>query len=353
MKSSNTSLGMNRRALLSTIAMLPVLSETFLTVPAQAQTAMSGDTLPSWNEGPAKQTILDFVRDTTDRTNPKFVPPEDRIATFDQDGTLWVEHPVYSQMMYCLDRVPVLAKQKPALKNAEPFKTVLSGDREAIAELPLRDLEKIILVTLTGMTTDEFEAEGKKWLATAKDPRWKRPYTELTYQPMQEVMAYLRTNGFKTYIVTGFGQDFVRLYSQQVYGIPPEQVVGSALAVKYDYAKDGKPILVKEPKLMLNDNDAGKPEGIHLMIGRRPNAAFGNSTGDQQMLEYTGAGEGARLSMLVLHDDATREYAYGPAQGLPDTKVGTFTPALYAEAKKKNWTVISMKNDWKKIFSFE
>jgi hypothetical protein len=353
MKSSNTSLGMNRRALLSTIAMLPVLSETFLTVPAQAQTAMSGDTLPSWNEGPAKQTILDFVRDTTDRTNPKFVPPEDRIATFDQDGTLWVEHPVYSQMMYCLDRVPVLAKQKPALKNAEPFKTVLSGDREAIAKLPLRDLEKIILVTLTGMTTDEFEAEGKKWLATAKDPRWKRPYTELTYQPMQEVMAYLRTNGFKTYIVTGFGQDFVRLYSQQVYGIPPEQVVGSALAVKYDYAKDGKPILVKEPKLMLNDNDAGKPEGIHLMIGRRPNAAFGNSTGDQQMLEYTGAGEGARLSMLVLHDDATREYAYGPAQGLPDTKVGTFTPALYAEAKKKNWTVISMKNDWKKIFSFE
>jgi len=256
-------------------------------------------------------------------------------------------------MMYCLDRVPVLAKQKPALKNVEPFKTVLSGDRDAIAKLPLRDLEKIILVTLTGITTDEFEAEGKKWLATAKDPRWKRPYTELTYQPMLEVLSYLRANGFKTYIVTGFGQDFVRLYSQQVYGIPPEQVVGSALAVKYDYAKDGKPILIKEPKLMLNDNDAGKPEGIHLMIGRRPNVSFGNSTGDQQMLEYTGAGDGARLSMLVLHDDATREYAYGPAQGLPDTKVGTFTPALYAEAKKKNWTVISMKNDWKNIFSFE
>jgi hypothetical protein len=170
---------------------------------------------------------------------------------------------------------------------------------------------------------------------------------------MLEVLSYLSANGFKTYIVTGFGQDFVRLYSQQVYGIPPEQVDGSALAVKYDYAKDGKPILIKEPKLMLNDNDAGKPEGIHLMIGRRPNASFGNSTGDQQMLEYTGAGDGARLSMLVLHDDATREYAYGPAQGLPDTKVGTFTPALYAEAKKKNWTVISMKNDWKNIFSFE
>jgi len=342
----------SRRVLLSTIAMLPAVS-TLRTIPASAQTAMSGGVLPSWNEGPAKQAILDFVRDTTGPGSPKFVLPEDRIATFDQDGTLWVEHPVYGQMMYCLDRVPVLAQQKPELKNEEPFKTVLSGNREAIAKLPLRDLEKIILVTLTGMTTGEFEAEGKKWLATAKDPRWKRPYTELTYQPMLEVLSYLRANGFKTYIVTGFGQDFVRLYSQQVYGIPPEQVVGSALAVKYDYAKDGKPILIKEPKLMLNDNDAGKPEGIHLMIGRRPYASFGNSTGDQQMLEYTGAGEGARLSMLVLHDDATREYAYGPAQGLPETKIGTFTQALYDEAKKKNWTVISMKNDWKRIFPFD
>ena len=166
-------------------------------------------------------------------------------------------------------------------------------------------------------------------------------------------MTYLRASGFKTYIVTGFGQDFVRLYSQQVYGIPPEQVIGSALAVKYDYGKDGKPILIPEPKVRLNDTAAGKPEGIHLMIGRRPNASFGNSTGDQQMLEYTGAGNGARLSMLVLHDDAIREYAYGPAQGLPDTKIGTFTPELYAEAKKKNWTIISMKNDWKRIFSFE
>jgi hypothetical protein len=343
----------NRRALLSTLALLPTLSAPFLPTRASAQGTNTAAALPSWNEGAARQAILDFVRDTTDRASARFVPPEERIATFDQDGTLWVEHPVYGQMMYCLDRVPVLARQKPTLKNVEPFKTVLSGDLEASAKLPLRDLEKIILTTLTGMTTDEFEAEGKKWLSTARDPRWRRPYTELTYQPMQEVMTYFRANGFRTYIVTGFGQDFVRLYSQQVYGIPPEQVVGSALAVKYNYAKDGTPILTKEPKLMLNDNDAGKPEGIHLMIGRRPNASFGNSTGDRQMLEYTGAGGGARLSMLILHDDAAREYAYGPAQGLPDTKVGTFTPALYAEAKKKNWTVISMKNDWKRIFSFE
>src|ERR1700754_899923 len=344
--------GIDRRTLLSTLAFLPALSAPALPVSASGQTVSSG-TLPSWNEGSAKQAILDFVRDTTDRTNPKFVPPEERIATFDQDGTLWVEHPIYSQMMYCLDRVPVLVTERPALREVEPFKTVLSGNREAIAKLSTQDLEEIVLATLAGMTTDEFEADGKKWLASAKDPRWKRPYTELVYQPMLEVMTYLRANGFKTYIVTGFGQDFVRLYSQQVYGIPPEQVVGSALAVKYDYGKDGKPILISEPKIVLNDNAAGKPEGIHLMIGRRPNASFGNSTGDQQMLEYTSAGEGARLSMLVLHDDAIREYAYGPAQGLPDTKIGAFTPALYAEAKEKNWTVISMKNDWKKIFSFE
>ncbi len=256
-------------------------------------------------------------------------------------------------MMYCLDRVPVLAAEKPALKHAEPFKTVLSGNREAMAKLSLRDLEKIIVATLTGMTTDEFNAEVKKWLATAKDPRWKRSHTDLTYQPMLEVMSYLRANSFKTFIVTGFGQDFVRVYSQQVYDIPTEQVVGSALNTKYSYAKDGKPVLIKEPKLMLNDNNAGKPEGIHLMIGRRPHAAFGNSTGDRQMLEYTGAGDGARLMMLVLHDDAQREYAYGPAQGLPDTKVGTFTQALYDEAKKDGWSVISMKDDWKRIFAFE
>jgi len=341
----------DRRALLSTLALLPVAS-ALLPVSAPAQVTQEG-VLPSWNDGAAKQAIIEFVRATTDPTSPKFVPAEERIAAFDQDGTLWVEHPMYGQMMYCLDRVPVLAAERPALKNTEPFKTVLSGNRNAIAKLSTRDLERIIIATLTGMTTDEFNAEVKKWLSTAKDPRWKRPYTELTYQPMQEVMSHLRQNGYKTYIVTGFGQDFVRVYSQQVYGIAPEQVIGSALATKYAYAKDGKPTLTKEPKLMLNDNNAGKPEGIHLMIGRRPYAAFGNSTGDREMLEYTGAGDGARLPMLVLHDDAQREYAYGPARGLPDTKVGAFTLALYDEAKKKGWTVISMKDDWRRIFAFD
>jgi phosphoserine phosphatase len=317
--------------------------------PVGAQT----DPLPSWNDGPVKKAIVDFVQATTDKASPKFVAPEARIATFDQDGTLWVEHPMYSQVLYCLDRVPAVVKAKPELAQVEPFKTVLSGNREAIAKLPMRDLEKILVATLTGMSVEEFKAEAKKWLDAAKDPRWKRPYTDLTYLPMQEVLKYLRANGYKTYIVTGGGQDFVRVYAEDVYGIPPEQVVGTAAGTKYGYTKDGKPFLTKEPKLLLNDNGPGKAEGIHLMIGRRPYAAFGNSTGDRQMLEYTGAGDGARLMMLVLHDDATREYAYGPAQGLAPSKVGTFTQALWDEAKKKGWTVISMKNDWKRIFTFE
>src|SRR5690242_9894868 len=188
---------------------------------------------------------------------------------------------------------------------------------------------------------------------TARHPRWKRPYTELTYKPMQEVLQYLRANAFKTYIVTGGGQDFVRVYAERVYGIPPEQIVGTVGGTKYDYGKDGKPVLIKEAKLLLNDNYGGKPEGIHLMIGRQPLAAFGNSTGDREMLEYAKAGAGARLSILLLHDDAAREYAYGPAQGLPESRVGTFTQQLYDEAKSSGWTVISMKNDWKRIFAFE
>jgi phosphoserine phosphatase len=311
------------------------------------------DPMPSWNDGPAKQAIIAFVKTTTDSANARFVPLADRIAALDQDGTLWVEHPIYTQVVYCLDRVPALVKQKPELANVEPFKTVLSGNRAAIAKLSTADLVKILAATLTGMSVDEFQLEVKTWLAAARDPRWKRPYTELTYLPMLELLKYLRANGFRTYIVTGGGQDFVRVYAEQVYGIPPEQVVGTAGGTHYGYDKDGRPVLTKEPKLLLNDDNAGKPEGIHLMIGRRPYAAFGNSVGDRQMLEYTKAGAGARLAMLVLHDDAQREYAYGPALGLPNTKVGTFTQALYDEAKKHGWVIISMKNDWKRVFAFE
>ena len=353
MKPIDNSSGINRRVLLSVLATLPALSATLLPMSAPAQLAPSGGLLPSWSDGAAKQAIFDFVRATIDRSSASYVFPEDRIAVFDQDGTLWVEHPMYTQVVYCLERVPAVVAKKPELRNVEPFKTVLSGNREAMAKLSTRDLERILAATMTGMTVEEFNAEAKKWLETAKHPRWNRPYTELVYQPMLEVLRYLRDNAYKTYIVTGGGQDFVRVYAEKVYGIPPEQVVGTAGGTKYAYASDGKPFLTKEPKMLLNDNNAGKPEGIHLMIGRRPYAAFGNSTGDKQMLEYTKAGGGTRLSMLVLHDDAAREYAYGPAAGLPDSKVGTFTQALYDEAKNKGWTVISMKNDWKRIFPFD
>jgi phosphoglycolate phosphatase-like HAD superfamily hydrolase len=350
MNSDDMSPGIDRRALVSGLALLPAAG-SLLSIPVRAQNA-SNAPLPSWTDGPAKQAIIDFVRATTDRSSPKFVATEYRIACFDQDGTLWVEKPMYAQVVYCLDRVPAVVAQNPELKNREPFKIVMSGDQTAIAALALPDLEEILAATLTGMSVDTFEADVAKWLGIAKHPRWGRLHTDLTYQPMQELLQFMRDNGYRTYIVTGGGQDFVRVYAQRVYGIPPEQVVGTMGGTKFGYAKDGKPFLTKEPKLLVNDDNAGKPEGIHLMIGRQPRAAFGNSTGDRQMLEYTGASDGARLKMLVLHDDAEHEYAYGPAEGLPDSKVGTFTQALYDQAKKDDWTVVSMKNDWKRIFAF-
>ena len=250
------------------------------------ETSAQPDPLASWKDGAAKKAIVDFVRSTTNRSSPKFVPVDDRVATFDQDGTLWVSHPMYTQIIYCLEHLPEAVKAKPELAIVEPFKTALkvveSGNHEEIAKLPKEELEKILAATLTGMSVDTFTADVKKWLSTAKDRRWKRPYTELVYVPMIELMKYLRANGYKTYIATGGGQDFVRVYAQDVYGVPPEQVIGTAGGVKYGYDKSGRPFLTKEPKMLLNDNNAGKPEGIHLMIGRRPRAAFGNSTGDRR-----------------------------------------------------------------------
>jgi phosphoserine phosphatase len=310
------------------------------------------DPLPSWNDGPAKQAILELVRATTEAGSPDFVAPEARLTTFDQDGTLWVEHPVYSQVVFALDRVVALAPEHPEWKKKEPFKTVLSGDRAAIARLSLRELEEIVFATHAGMSVEAFATIARDWTATAKDPRWHRPYTELVYQPMQELLSLLRANGYRTDIVTGGGQEFVRSYTERVYGIGPAQVIGSALVAKYGYDARGAGVLLREPKLQLNNNNSGKPEDIYLFTGQRPQAAFGNSTGDRQMLEWTTAGDGKRLAMLVLHDDAEREYAYGPAAGLPDTKVGTFTQELMDDAQRRGWVVIRMKQDWKRLFAF-
>jgi phosphoglycolate phosphatase-like HAD superfamily hydrolase len=322
-----------------------VLLASWLGTPASAQE----EPLPSWNDGTAKSAIVEFVEAVTAEGGADFVPPEDRIATFDNDGTLWVEHPLYTQAMFALDRVAVLAPEHPEWKDQEPFKAVLAGDREAMARFTEGDWAKIIAATHAGMTTEAFLEIVRKWLAEAKHPRFERPYTQLIYQPMLEVMEYLRESGFRTYIVTGGGQEFVRIYSEQVYGIPVEQVVGSSIATKYEY-QDGEPVLMREPEVFFVDDKAGKAIGINLFIGKRPIAAFGNSGGDREMLEWTGAGDGARLKMLVLHDDAEREYVYGPANGLPDTKVGTFSQELMDEAEQKGWVVISMKNDWKTIF---
>ncbi len=319
--------------------------------PAEAQTAAP---LASWNDGPAKQAILDFVRVTTDPASKDFVPPEERIAEFDQDGTLWVEHPMYAQGFFCLDRVPDLVRARPDLKDREPFKTVLSGDREAIAKLSMRDFFEIVLGTQSGMDVEAFREISRKWLAEAKHPRWDRPFTELVYQPMIEVLNLMRADGYRTFIATGGSAGFVREYSEKVYGIPPEQVCGTEQAFKYGYDKDRRPILTREPKLVLDNLEAGKIENFWLMYGRRPYAAFGNSSSDdQQMLEYVKAGSGARLSVAVLHDDAKREYAYGPAQGLPNTSIGTFSQEMYDMARKQGWIVVSMKDDWKRIFAFE
>ena len=350
-----------RVALLSTLlcSLLFIFSASSTSLAANATTSgqpsatVAADPLPSWNDGPAKQAILDFVKTTTDKSNPKFVAPEDRIATFDQDGTTWVEQPIYSQVLFAFDRVAELAPQHPEWKTTMPFKAIVTGDKAAMAKFTTKDIEVIAMATHTGMTADAFQTIVKDWWATAKHPRFDKPYSQMVYQPMIEVMKYLRDNGYKTYIVTGGGQDFVRTYAQQVYGIPPEQIIGSALDTQYTYNKEGQGILMRNPKLLLNNNGAGKAEDIYLFIGKHPKAAFGNTEGDREMLEYTQARGGASLEMLVLHDDATREYPYGPAHGLPDTKVGTFSQALYDEAKAKGWTVISMKNDWKQIFAWE
>jgi len=310
--------------------------------------AAADDPLPSWNDGPNKQAIVEFVRVTTTEDSPQFVPVEERIATFDNDGTLWVEQPLYTQVVFAAQRVKALEPSHPQWRTTEPFRSLLDKGEAALADFSIQDFATIVAETHRGLSVKSFHSEVRAWLKTARHPRFKRPYTELIYQPMLELMQYLRANGYRTYIVTGGGQEFVRAFAQKVYGVPPEQVVGSAAGTRFKYAKDGRPELVKLPKALLIDDGPGKPEGINLMIGRRPVAVFGNSTGDRQMLEWTAAREGARLMMLVHHDDGEREYDYGP-----DSKVGPFPNSLMDEARRDGWHVISMKRDWRRIFAFE
>jgi phosphoserine phosphatase len=352
--SGNAVNAISRRAFVSAGAAAVMLRGGVAMAGGQAES----DPLPSWNSTPTKQAILDFVKDATEKSSPKYVEPADRIATFDQDGTLWTEHPLYGQAMFALDRLAKMAPQHPEWKQKEPFKTVLSGDRAGMSKFTESDWLEIVAVTHTGMSNEAFAGLVNDWITTAKAPRFDRLFTDLVYQPMLEVMKYLRANGFKTYIVTGGGQEFVRVYSERVYGVPTEQVVGSSIVTKYVETSSG-PVLMREPKPFFIDDGPGKAIAINMFIGKRPQAAFGNSgntnfsSGDTQMLEWAQAGDKARLMMLVLHDDATREYAYGPASGLPATSVGTFSDALLLKATKNAWVVISMKNDWKRIFSFD
>jgi phosphoglycolate phosphatase-like HAD superfamily hydrolase len=321
------------------------LAAIALALAAAAARAQPADPLPSWNDGPAKARIVAFVRAVTEQGGKDYVPPAERIATFDNDGTLWAEQPMYFQLLFALDRVKALAPKHPEWKTKEPFASLLKGDVSKALAGGEKAIAEIVMATHAGMTTEEFEKIVKDWIATAKHPKTGRLYTEMVYRPMLELLAYLRANGFKTFIVSGGGIEFMRPWTEQVYGIPPEQVVGSSIKTKYEM-RNGKPALVRLPALDFVDDKAGKPVGIQSHIGRRPIAAFGNSDGDRQMLEWTQGGSGARLMMLVHHDDAAREWAYGPK-----SKIGTFSDSLMAQAEKQGWTVVSMKNDWKGIFA--
>jgi phosphoglycolate phosphatase-like HAD superfamily hydrolase len=305
------------------------------------------DALPSWNAGPRKQAIIDFVTRVTRQGSPDFVAPAERIAVFDNDGTLWSEQPIYFQFAFALDRVKTLAPQHPDWKTTQPFKAVLDGDMKALAASGEKGLVELLVATHTGITTDEFAKAVTDWLATARHPRFKRPYTDLIYLPMLEVLAYLRANGFKTYIVSGGTVDFMRVFAQRVYGIPPEQVVGTTFMTKFAMTPNGTPTLTIEPKIALLDDGPGKPVGINTFIGRRPIFAFGNSDGDHQMLQWTAAGAGARFMGLVHHTDSIREWRYDR-----QSHIGKLDKAL-EEAIARKWIVVDMNRDWKVIYPFQ
>ena len=315
----------------------------FVAVAFATAIARADDPLSSWNDGPAKKSIVDFVAKVTTPGSPDFVPVPERIATFDNDGTLWCEKPLPVQLFFALDRVKALAPQHPEWKDQEPFKSVLADDMRGLAASGEKGLVEIMMTTHSGMTTDEFNQIVKDWIKTARHPKFDRPYTSLAYQPMLELLSYLRANGFKPYIVSGGGIEFMRVFAEEVYGVPPEQVIGSSGVTKFEM-RDGVPVLVKEPKIDFVNDGPGKPVGINEFIGRRPICAFGNSDGDLQMLQYTAAGSGARFCLYVHHDDAAREYAYDRKDSMARLDKGL------DEAAAKGWTVVSMKDDWNTIF---
>jgi phosphoglycolate phosphatase-like HAD superfamily hydrolase len=306
---------------------------------ASAQT----DPLPSWNDGAAKKAITDFVARVTTQGDPDFVAPELRIATFDNDGTLWAEQPVYFQLAFAIDRIKALAPQHPEWATQQPYKAILDGDMHALAAAGEKGIAEIVMATHAGMTTDEFAKIVADWTSAAQHPRFKRPYTELVYKPMLELLGYLRANGFKTYIVSGGGVEFMRVFAERVYGIPPEQVIGSTIVTQFEIT-DGRPVLMRQPRIDFIDDKAGKPVAINKFIGRRPILAFGNSDGDHQMLQWTAAGGGARLMALVHHTDAEREWAYDR-----QSHIGKLDKAL-DEANAKGWTVVDVRRDWRQVF---
>ena len=335
--------GSNQGGWLGTIKSFALLAGFLLCALAYASIAQP---LASWNDGPAKQAIVKFVTDATTQGAPTFVAPTERIAVFDNDGTLWAEQPLYFQFQFVLDRIKAIAPQHPEWKDREPFRSILAGDVKGALAGGERAVAEMMAATHAGMTTDEFQAQVAAWLATARHPRFKRPYTDLVYQPMLELLAYLRDNGFKTYIVSGGGIDFMRPWTEQVYGIPPEQVIGSQGKLAFEM-RDGKPVLAKLPQIDLVDDRAGKPVGIQKHLGRRPLAAFGNSDGDLEMLQWTMAGPGPRFALLVHHTDSEREWAYDRKSA-----IGALDKA-WDEARAKRWTVVDMQRDWNKVFAFQ
>ena len=338
---------MTRRTALSTSTLLAAMSGSLFSVGAMAQTAMAGDPLPSWNDSATKKSIMDFVSRLTESAGPDYVAPEQRVATFDNDGTLWAEQPMYFQLAFIVDRVKTLAPQHPEWKVAQPFQAILENDLAVLTPADEKGMVELVAATHSGMTTDEFTKIVTNWIATARHPRFKRLYTELIYQPMVELLAYLRANGFKTFIVSGGGIEFMRPWVEKAYGIPPEQVVGSSGVTKFQIRTDGKPELMKEPGIEFVNDGPGKPVGINRFIGRRPLFAFGNSDGDLEMLQWTAASGGRRFMGLVHHTDAEREFAYDRKSSF-----GRLERAL-DEARAKGWCVVDMKTDWRRVFPFE